>query len=76
LARSPDNHKLAFVCFRPALSPTKAELGTYDFDTGATNSILHDLVLRAAVAWMRVNRLIYSLTESFTNSTMEASVRT
>jgi Tol biopolymer transport system component len=69
VAWSPDNHKLAFVCFRPALSPTKAELGTYDFDTGATNSILHDLALRAAVAWTRDNRLIYSLTESGPNST-------
>ena len=72
VAWSPDNHKLAFVCFRPALSPTKAELGTYDFDTGATNSILYDLGLRAAVAWTRDNRLIYSLTEFGPNSTEDS----
>ena len=30
VAWSPDNHKLAFVRFRPGLVPTKTELGMYD----------------------------------------------
>jgi Tol biopolymer transport system component len=68
VAWSPDNHKLAFVRYRPGLVPTKTELGTYDFATGATNSILFDPGLHASVAWMRDNRLIYSLQESGPNS--------
>ena len=38
-------------------------LETYDFDNGATNSILNDQGLTASVAWTRDNRLIYSLQE-------------
>jgi Tol biopolymer transport system component len=68
VAWSPDNHKLAFIRFRPAVVPTKAELGTYDLGTGGTNSILYDPGLRASVAWTRDNRLIYSLTESEPNT--------
>jgi Tol biopolymer transport system component/DNA-binding winged helix-turn-helix (wHTH) protein len=68
VAWSPDNHKLAFIRYRPGLVPAKTELGTFDFSTGATNSILYDPGLHASVAWTRDNRLIYSLTESGQNS--------
>jgi DNA-binding winged helix-turn-helix (wHTH) protein/Tol biopolymer transport system component len=64
---SPDNHKLAFVLGRPGVVPAKTELGTYDFGTGATNSILYDPGL-FSVAWTRDNRLIYSLREHGPNS--------
>jgi Tol biopolymer transport system component/DNA-binding winged helix-turn-helix (wHTH) protein len=67
VAWSPDNHKLAFIRYRPGLVPAKTELGTYDFDTGAINSILFDPGLHTSVAWMRDNRLIYSLQESGPN---------
>jgi serine/threonine protein kinase/dipeptidyl aminopeptidase/acylaminoacyl peptidase len=63
VAWSPDNHKLAFVRFRSGIFPAKRELGTYDFGTGATNSILYDQGLKPSVAWTRDNRLIYSLQE-------------
>jgi DNA-binding winged helix-turn-helix (wHTH) protein/Tol biopolymer transport system component len=63
VAWSPDNHKLAFVRYRPWLVPIKTELGTYDFGTGASNSILYDPGLLTSVAWTRDNRLIYSLQE-------------
>ena len=65
---SPDNHKLAFVLYRPGVVPAKSELGTYDFGTGAANSILYDPGLRASVAWTRDNHLIYSLREHGPNS--------
>jgi DNA-binding winged helix-turn-helix (wHTH) protein len=68
VAWSPDNRKLAFIRFRPGIVPAKTELGTFDFSTGATNSILYDPGLRTSVAWTRDNRLIYSLQEPGPNS--------
>jgi DNA-binding winged helix-turn-helix (wHTH) protein/Tol biopolymer transport system component len=68
VAWSPDHHKLAFIRFRPGVVPAKTELGTYDFGTGANNSILYDPGLRDSVAWTRDNRLIYSLQEPGPNS--------
>jgi Tol biopolymer transport system component len=64
-AWSPDNRKLAFVRYIEQAGEmwVKGALETYNFDNGATNSILSDPRLALSLAWTRDNRLIYSLRE-------------
>lgn len=71
VAWSPDNRKFAFVRYfiqPPDHLLRMGALETYNFDNGATNSILYDPGLWASVAWTRDNRLIYSLHERSSTS--------